>query len=388
MKILSITAQKPSSTGSGVYLTEVMNSLDSLGFEQAIVFGKMPDDPDTKYRQYPVNFMSDALPFPIAGMSDVMPYEATRYCDFTEKMTHQFIAEYTRVISEAILDFDPDAIICHHLYLVTAIASHLNKNAKIVGLSHGTDIRQMKKHDLCASYIKEGICKLDKIYVLHAEQRDEIAKIYGADPQKIAVLGTGYNSKVFYNKGEFVPRTVVYVGKISNAKGVPQLIEACNKINCKKLTLVGGHSNEEEYAKIQKIAKGVNYELEFTGVIPREEVVARYNASQVFCIPSFFEGLPLVTLEAVACGCSAVMTDLPGIKDFYEQYVPDAPIQWVTPPRMQDVDVPLQDDLPEFVDNLANALEKAFDCEPNPKSVAVLSWDNLAKRLIGKAEAL
>lgn len=39
MKILSITAQKPSSTGSGVYLTEVVKALKEQGHVQAVMGG-------------------------------------------------------------------------------------------------------------------------------------------------------------------------------------------------------------------------------------------------------------------------------------------------------------------------------------------------------------
>ena len=39
MRVLSVTAQKPCSTGSGVYLTEVVRSLAKMGVSQAVVAG-------------------------------------------------------------------------------------------------------------------------------------------------------------------------------------------------------------------------------------------------------------------------------------------------------------------------------------------------------------
>ncbi len=39
MKILSVTAQKPNSTGSGVYLTELMRGFHKQGEEQALLAG-------------------------------------------------------------------------------------------------------------------------------------------------------------------------------------------------------------------------------------------------------------------------------------------------------------------------------------------------------------
>ena len=124
MKILSITAQKPTSTGSGVYLTELVRQIGLAGHQQAVVAGiydtdliSLPED----VRFYPVFFNSRDLPFPIAGMSDEMPYESTRYCDMTPEMTAMFKKAFLDVISRAVQDMEPDLILCHHLYLLTAI---------------------------------------------------------------------------------------------------------------------------------------------------------------------------------------------------------------------------------------------------------------------------
>ena len=54
MKILSIITQKPSSTGSGIYLTEILKSYRHLGEEQAVICGvtredKLPDIPSVDF---------------------------------------------------------------------------------------------------------------------------------------------------------------------------------------------------------------------------------------------------------------------------------------------------------------------------------------------------
>ena len=74
MKILSITAQKPHSTGSGVYLTGLVKGFAALGHEQAVVAGVYEEDemhfPEGT-RVYPVYYKTESLPFPIAGMSRI-----------------------------------------------------------------------------------------------------------------------------------------------------------------------------------------------------------------------------------------------------------------------------------------------------------------------------
>ena len=59
MKILSITAQKPDSTGSGVYLAELVKEFAAMGHEQAVVAGVYEEDQtgfEEGVRFYPVYF--------------------------------------------------------------------------------------------------------------------------------------------------------------------------------------------------------------------------------------------------------------------------------------------------------------------------------------------
>lgn len=80
MRILSVTAQKPCSTGSGVYLTEVVKALAKEGHTQTVLAGiargEQMDMPDG-VKAYPVYFESEGLPYPVVGMSDEMPYIST-----------------------------------------------------------------------------------------------------------------------------------------------------------------------------------------------------------------------------------------------------------------------------------------------------------------------
>lgn len=125
MRILCISAQKPDSTGSGVYLAETVASLAAAGHQVAVIAGIDKDDspqlaPGVEF--LPVRFRTPELPFPVCGMSDVMPYEATRYRDMTPEMVQAFRSVFGRRIREAVLDFKPDAVICHHLYLACSAA--------------------------------------------------------------------------------------------------------------------------------------------------------------------------------------------------------------------------------------------------------------------------
>ena len=107
-------------------------------------------------------------------------------------------------------------------------------------------------------------------------------------------------------------------------------------------------------------------------------------------LPSFFEGLPLVTIEALACGCRAVVTDLPGVRPWLQAHIPGAPIEFVQPPRMDGVDEPAREDLPAFEARLADAIERAA-LAGRPASqfdVSALSWESLTERAIAALRSL
>ena len=105
----------------------------------------------------------------------------------------------------------------------------------------------------------------------------------------------------------------------------------------------------------------------------------------MFVLPSFFEGLPLVIAEALACGCKVVTTDLPGIRSFYGRFLPDAPIVYVEPPHMHDVDKPDLADLPAFETRLADAIERALALPAHQCDVSGLSWERLTERVLAAA---
>ncbi|MBR1453460.1 MAG: glycosyl transferase family 1, partial [Lachnospiraceae bacterium] len=87
MKILSIIAQKPNSTGSGVYLTELVRCFKNMGHINEIICAcyendNIIDEKDIHYNK--IVFNTKDVPIKIAGMSDVMPYETIKYSDFID----------------------------------------------------------------------------------------------------------------------------------------------------------------------------------------------------------------------------------------------------------------------------------------------------------------
>lgn len=393
MKILSITAQKPDSTGSGVYLTELVKGFQKLGHTQAVIAGVTKEDvaqlPEG-VAFYPVYYNTDELPFPVCGMSDEMPYESTRYCDMTEEMTRQFSDMFGRKVKEVVDQFQPDVILCHHLYYLTALVRELCPDVNVCGISHGSDLRQIQKNSWQREYIQKNICKLDRIFALHQEQKETICNIHGCGGNQVEVIGTGYNSNLFYilpeQKEKNEIQRYIFAGKLSEKKGVMSLLRAISYIpNAKErmeLLFAGGYGNEAEYQEIQRLAEACPCDVTFLGKLTQTELAKKMNESDVFVLPSFFEGLPLVIIEAMACGLRVVCTDLPGIQNWLNANIPDNGVVFVEPPKMQNSDEPISELLPDFERRLAGALlEVEAQKLPEQEKVKKISWDGLCKRL-------
>lgn len=398
MRILSITAQKPNSTGSGVYLTELVKEYALQGHEQAVVAGVYREDlielPDGA-AFYPVYFCEEGLPYPIVGMSDEMPYRSTRYCDMTPEMVRKFKVSFLKVIEKAVAELRPDVILCHHLYLLTALVREHFPKHKVYGFCHNTDLRQMQKTDLEREFIRREIGKLDHIFVPQRAQEEGVLALYPVDREKITRVGMGYNNQIFHLAEESCDKegvtSLVFAGKIAEKKGVMSLLRAMALLGDEKeldrnriqLLLAGSTGNEKEYQMIEELAGRCPCKVRFLGRLSQPELARVYQKSDIFVLPSFFEGIPLTVIEALACGERVVMTDLPGIKEWIASVSSNADIRYVTLPRMRNADEPLEEDLPEFERKLADALKASIlQKETCLADVSRISWETIAKEVL------
>jgi len=393
MKILSITAQKPHSTGSGVFLTELVRGFAKRNIRQAVVCGLMPGDAAAfpeDVEVYPVLFETAKLSFPVVGMSDEMPYPSTRYRDLNPKRIRQFDKAFVERVKQAVSELEPDIILCHHLYLLTAMVREALPEQKIFGICHGSDLRQIRKNPLERHFIRKQIGKLDGIFALHAVQREEIAEIFTYDKSRIRVTGIGYNDAVFYSSGCPVkkpPVQLIFAGKVTEKKGVMSLIRCLNLLDCVTdqliLKLAGGSGVREEYEAIRQLADRCKYPVVFLGSLTQTELADQFNQSHIFILPSFYEGLPLVAVEAMACGLQVVMTDLPGIQGWLSTAAKSNEVIYVDPPKMNDTDVPAEETLGAFEGRLAAAVVTAMKRTDCPAvDLQEISWDGVCKKII------
>ncbi len=132
-----------------------------------------------------------------------------------------------------------------------------------------------------------------------------------------------------------------------------------------------------------KLISECKYPVKLLGKLNQQELAHEFNMSDVFILPSFFEGLPLVLIEALACGLKVISTDLPGIRDWMDENIPNNNITYIKLPKLINTDEPSKDEIPMFEKKIAEAIEKCvsstFDSKPYLNDI---SWDGLGKRTL------
>jgi starch synthase len=132
--------------------------------------------------------------------------------------------------------------------------------------------------------------------------------------RKVAIAPYGVDAE-FWSPGpgrsRDGPLQFLFAGQCSLRKGVPLLLEAWSSaaLPDAELNLVGSWQLAD--AKLRELPLGVR----FHGPVPPEILRGYFRNSDVLVLPSYFEGLALVVLEAMACGLPVIASDATGGAD-------------------------------------------------------------------------
>ncbi len=395
-RILHVLSQRPAMTGSGVTLDALVRCAREAGYDQAAAVGVPASDPAPALGGLPADairplvFETARLPFPLPGMSDVMPYPSSRFSALDAAAVDAYLGAWRDHLGRVVADFAPDAIHAHHVWLVSSLLKDVAPATPLVVHCHATGIRQMQLAPHLAARAKAGCARADAFAVLHEEHARALVANLGVPRERVRVVGAGYRDDLFHAAGRAAPgRAIAYVGKLSDAKGLPQLLDAFGRIDGAALHVVGDGGGAEA-ARLRDRIAAMAPRVVAHGILPQAELGALLRRCDVCALPSFYEGLPLVLVEAFACGCRLVATDLPGVVHELAPHLGPA-LRLVRTPRLVGPDAPLPEDLPAFVDALEAALAASLADAPfdtaSPAFAAALApftW----RAVFGRVEAI
>ncbi|MFT4294056.1 MAG: glycosyltransferase [Micropruina sp.] len=132
------------------------------------------------------------------------------------------------------------------------------------------------------------------------------------------------------------PLRILDVGRLVPEKGAPVLLDAATQLAEQgvdfELRLVGGGDLDAELRTIIA-ARGLSDRVTLVGPVGQDDILAEYHWANVFCLPSFQEGLPVVLMEAMATGMPVVTTPINGIPEL----VKDGRNGYLVPPGRADL---------------------------------------------------
>jgi glycosyltransferase involved in cell wall biosynthesis len=113
--------------------------------------------------------------------------------------------------------------------------------------------------------------------------------------------------------------TIVAVSRLVNIKNPFSVVTAFQRSADQTSRLVYIGDGPLRHAVIAKCrAAGPEGQIEITGLIPREKVFEQLLNADLFISTSRGEGLPVAVLEAMACGCPVLLSDIPPHREIAE----------------------------------------------------------------------
>jgi glycosyltransferase involved in cell wall biosynthesis len=160
------------------------------------------------------------------------------------------------------------------------------------------------------------------IFVSEENKKDAL-EYYRADSRRCFVVESGVNPALFKPIGDeerdksrkdlgldIYDKVILNHGIMSGRKNIIALVDALSSLpQAYKLLLVG--SSDPVYAeKIEEDIKAKNLgdRVIKVGYTPYPQVPIAYQVSDVFCLPSSWEGLPKAVMQGLACGVPCVVS--------------------------------------------------------------------------------
>lgn len=108
------------------------------------------------------------------------------------------------------------------------------------------------------------------------------------------------------------------VARLVEEKGVPELIEAAERLGDRYVVFVVGPRDPEKSDAVSEelLSKAESYGVRFLGM--RRDVERIYQAMDVFVLPSHREGFPRAAMEAAASGLPVIATNIRGCRQVVE----------------------------------------------------------------------
>jgi len=153
-----------------------------------------------------------------------------------------------------------------------------------------------------------------KIITVSEYSRQEIIKRLNVSYDKIEVIYCAISDKFLNSVNNSMPnkygKYILAVSSLNPRKNFEGIVSAFNKLNLRdtKLVIVGCESKHVNNPKLKTIIQS-NNQIVFAGHVSDDELIGLYKNAGLLVFPSLYEGFGMPPLEAMACGCSCLVSN-------------------------------------------------------------------------------
>ena len=202
---------------------------------------------------------------------------------------------------------------------------HLHGGGGMINITRGNNVLLAR---LNAFFIK----RLRGVIILGETQRDIFEHIIPSD--KIHIVPNFAEDYLFIDEDKIAKKfqinnkiNILFLSNLIYGKGHIELLDAYISLDDtlrSRITINFAGAFDSAIAEKQFLNKIKNFKnIAYRGVVVGDEKKKLLEASQIFCLPTYYpyEGQPISILEAYAAGCVVLTTDHGGIRDIFKDKV-------------------------------------------------------------------
>lgn len=136
-------------------------------------------------------------------------------------------------------------------------------------------------------------------------------------PEKVLCMYNGVAVPKAISPHEYPGPTLITAARLVPWKGIDTLIEALCEVPSARLVVVGEGPDRARLEERSELV-GVQDRVEFTGALPREELLSRIAGAEMFLLGSSFESFSFQLVEAMMMGAPVIARDIGNLRELIE----------------------------------------------------------------------
>lgn len=212
----------------------------------------------------------------------------------------------------------PNAIHTHRYVLPYVFLATIGLNIKIVHTVHNVAEKEVPLKQQKLQYLLFRNKRIIPVAITPLV-KESIEKRYKIEKRKIPMVFNGIDLNNYYQKADYSLHNqgvILHVGRFTDQKNHRVLIKAFRKVIMQHpdciLKLIG---DGELLDDIKKLCKeySIQDNVIFMGL--RDDISKQMVDSDIFVLPSNYEGMPITLIEAMATGLPIIATAVGGVPD-------------------------------------------------------------------------